>query len=38
VLVELPADVAASPVGQWFGADQWPHLGLPAPVRVLLQA
>ena len=24
--------------GEWFGADQWPALGLPAPVRKLLQA
>jgi A/G-specific adenine glycosylase len=22
--------------GAWFGADQWPALGLPAPVRKLL--
>ena len=38
VLVDLPGDTAAGPVGQWFGADQWSQLGLPAPVRVLLQA
>lgn len=38
VRVDLPADAAALPAGQWFGADQWPQLGLPAPVRVLLQA
>jgi A/G-specific adenine glycosylase len=24
------------PAGQWFGADDWPTLGLPAPVRQLL--
>jgi A/G-specific adenine glycosylase len=38
VQVDLPADTAASPAGQWFEADQWPQLGLPAPVRVMLQA
>jgi A/G-specific adenine glycosylase len=38
VRVELPADVLADGGGQWFGQDQWPQLGLPAPVRVLLQA
>lgn len=37
VRVDLPAAVSASPAGQWFGTDQWPKLGLPAPVRVLLQ-
>ena len=24
--------------GAWFASDQWPQLGLPAPVRKLLQA
>ncbi|MGQ0711338.1 MAG: A/G-specific adenine glycosylase [Rhodoferax sp.] len=30
------ADLAQVP-GAWFGADQWPQQGLPAPVRRLLQ-
>jgi len=38
VRVELPADVAPAQDGQWIGRDQWPQLGLPAPVRMLLQA
>ncbi len=29
-------DVGGS--GQWFEVERWPHLGLPAPVRKLLQA
>jgi A/G-specific adenine glycosylase len=35
VTVDLDAQ---SPTGggAWFGADQWPALGLPAPVRKLL--
>ncbi len=37
VRVNLPAAASASPDGQWIAADQWPKLGLPAPVRVLLQ-
>ena len=37
VPVELPAAASAAPAGQWIAADQWRQLGLPAPVRVLLQ-
>lgn len=37
VRVDLPAAASVSPTGQWIAADQWPQLGLPAPVRVLLQ-
>lgn len=37
VCVRLPA-AALQPPGQWFGPRQWPALGLPAPVRSLLQA
>ena len=33
----LGGDALASISGRWFGAGQWPGLGLPAPVRVLLQ-
>ncbi len=36
VHVVLLPDQAASSAGQWFGAAQWPALGLPAPVRRLL--
>ena len=39
VCVELPATAIAHGEGQWFDADNWPQLGLPAPIRrVLLQA
>ena len=38
----VQARVAASTTlagpGQWFAAHEWPALGLPAPVRRLLQA
>ena len=33
----LPSNASVSTRGQWFDADQWPGLGLPAPIRVLLQ-
>ena len=36
VEVELPAAALAAREGGWFGSDQWPGLGLPAPVRKLL--
>lgn len=39
VCVQLPTTALAHGDGQWFDADHWPQLGLPAPVRrVLLQA
>lgn len=39
VRVQLPGTAMEQRDGQWFDADQWPRLGLPAPVRrVLLQA
>lgn len=39
VQVLLPSMARGSVEGQWFGADEWPRLGLPAPVRrALLQA
>jgi A/G-specific adenine glycosylase len=34
----LPSDASVNTQGRWWDADQWPGLGLPAPVRVLLQA
>ena len=39
-LVESPAPVdrPAAQQGQWFSAAEWPGLGLPAPVRRLLEA
>ncbi len=37
VHVDLPTGASAARAGQWIGADEWPQLGLPAPVRVLLQ-
>lgn len=36
VQLDLPVAASMLPAGQWFGADQWPQLGLPAPVRTLL--
>ncbi len=37
VRLDLPQQEAALPAGgEWFGAQHWPHLGLPAPVRRLL--
>jgi len=39
VLVPVPKSSMHSRPGQWFGVDEWPELGLPAPVRqILLQA
>ncbi|MEO8544863.1 MAG: A/G-specific adenine glycosylase [Burkholderiaceae bacterium] len=38
VRVDLPAHALPASDGQWLDRDQWPQLGLPAPVRVLLQA
>lgn len=37
VLVEVPVAALAGPDGAWFSAAQWPQLGLPAPVRKLLE-
>ena len=42
VRVELPAAALGelepeNPEGEWFAADRWPQLGLPAPIRKLLQ-
>ena len=39
VRVELPAGFVVQPdgLGGWLGKDVWPDLGLPAPVRKLLQ-
>lgn len=37
VRLDLPQQEAALPAGgEWFGAQHWPQLGLPAPVRRLL--
>lgn len=36
VAVQLPVSGLAGIEGAWFAADQWPKLGLPAPVRKLL--
>ena len=36
VRVQLPAAALARLGGEWFAAGQWPHIGLPAPVRKLL--
>jgi A/G-specific adenine glycosylase len=33
-----PTDGRATQQGQWFSAAAWPALGLPAPVRRLLEA
>lgn len=39
VRIDLPKTALAASSGDWFGADAWPQLGLPAPVRrILLQA
>lgn len=38
VKVRVPAPVMSLVEGQWFTADQWPTLGLPAPIRKLLSA
>lgn len=37
VRVQLHAPAKLSAQGAWHGADSWPRLGLPAPVRKLLQ-
>ena len=37
VRVLLPRASMRTQVGQWFAADGWPALGLPAPVRKLLE-
>ena len=36
VQVRVPLALREQLQGQWFGADAWPALGLPAPVRKLL--
>jgi len=36
VRAELPREWSAGE-GQWFGASEWPRVGLPAPVRKLLE-
>lgn len=36
VRVQLPASAMGRGEGAWFAPDQWPELGLPAPVRKLL--
>ena len=38
VRVVLPKMSLRRAAGQWFTADQWPALGLPAPVRQILSA
>jgi A/G-specific adenine glycosylase len=38
VRVVLPQDCLPSLEGLWFEKEQWPQLGLPAPVRKLLAA
>jgi A/G-specific adenine glycosylase len=37
VRVQLPASSLKRSSGAWYGARQWPGLGLPAPVRKLLE-
>jgi A/G-specific adenine glycosylase len=32
----LPDEALAWESGRWVGANEWPHLGLPAPIRKLL--
>jgi A/G-specific adenine glycosylase len=36
VTVQLPVSAKTGLEGAWFAADQWPGLGLPAPIRKLL--
>jgi A/G-specific adenine glycosylase len=36
VQVQLPPSAMAQSEGAWMGADAWPRLGLPAPIRKLL--
>jgi A/G-specific adenine glycosylase len=38
VRIILPKKIAPNGPGSWFAPDQWPRLGLPAPVRKLLCA
>lgn len=40
VIARLPAGCAEPDqgAGRWFGPDEWPALGLPAPIRSLLQS
>lgn len=38
VRVRLPVSAMAHAQGAWFAPDQWPRLGLPAPVRKLLKS
>lgn len=37
VQVQMPNSAMASAQGRWVASDEWPRLGLPAPVRKLLQ-
>lgn len=37
-LPAAPTSLASSTAGQWFAPGEWPHLGLPAPIRRWLQA
>lgn len=36
VRIDLPRSALDGAAGRWFDADQWPGLGLPAPVRRML--
>lgn len=36
VQVQMPGSALASSQGRWMSADEWPRLGLPAPVKKLL--
>jgi A/G-specific adenine glycosylase len=36
--LQLPKPAVTWPAGRWLPADEWPDVGLPAPVRKLLQA
>ena len=38
VVAQLDGAAPTADEGGWFGADAWPALGLPAPVRKLLEA
>jgi A/G-specific adenine glycosylase len=35
--LSLPDDSLSWPEGRWMDAHEWPGLGLPAPIRKLLQ-
>jgi len=37
VRVELPRGLSPQSEGQWVSAQDWPQLGLPAPIRLLLE-